>query len=148
VNFDFGWVFSRAEHNKSKKDNRHSIHLAIDVLHALYRIRKPTDAHVFPWNHDRTTLGNEFEKLQKLAGIHLPCPGNHTHTSKCHVYGFHDIRRSHATYNYGRVDDAELQEQMGHASFQTTRQYIKFAKLHQHRPYNAFLPTALQPTGT
>jgi integrase len=148
VNFEEDWVVSRAEHNKSKRDHRHSIYAARDVLRSLHEARAPSEPRVFPWNHDRTTLGNEFAKLQKTAGIHLPCSGNHTHTAKCHVYGFHDIRRSHATFNYGRVTDAELQEQMGHASFQTTRQYIKYAKLHQHRPYNAFLPAALQPTGT
>ena len=35
---------------------------------------------------------------------------------------------------------------MGHASFQTTQRYIKFAKAHQERVYDVFLPESLQKT--
>jgi hypothetical protein len=46
------------------------------------------------------------------------------------------------------ANEKKNNEQMGHASFQTTRQYVKYAELQQNTPYNAFLPAVLQPTGT
>ena len=85
------------------------------------------DFHV-GWNHARRTLDREFHRIQKAAGIHLDCTEDHEHGQECHLYGFHDLRRAHATYNYGKVNDRALQQQMGHASFLTTQEYIKYAQ--------------------
>ena len=144
VDLEAGIAISRAKHNKSKKDSRHKILAAVEVLRTLWRVRKPGESRIFPWCHDRTTLMNEFERLQQTAGIHIHCPGDHQHTPKCHVYGFHGFRYAPATYNYGRVTDAELQEQMGRASFQTTQRYIKYAKMHQERAYDVYLPESVK----
>ena len=57
------------------------------------------------------------------------------------------MRRARATYNYGKVDDRALQQQMGHASFLITQQYIKYAQLHQRETYAAYLPGSLQGNG-
>ena len=52
---------------------------------------------------------------------------------------------AHATNNFGRVSDRDLQEQMGHATFSRTKQrYIKYAEIHQQRVYNVFLPKSLK----
>jgi integrase len=106
------------------------------------------DPRVLPWNHRRETLWEEFHRLQKAAGIDLPClkgsdPG-HVCRPRCHTYGFHDLRRAHATYNYEKVPDRAPHHQMGHASFQTTQGYIKHAELRQADAYPAHLPVCLQ----
>jgi integrase len=100
------------------------------------------DPRVFPWDHATTWLDHELLVIQQAAGIHLPCTSSDSHdcTPKCHVYTLHDFRRAHATYMYGAVSDRELQRQMGHASFATTRSYAKYAEAHRQTPYNAYLP--------
>ncbi|MHC4405099.1 MAG: tyrosine-type recombinase/integrase [Planctomycetota bacterium] len=112
-----GTVLSLATQNKGKRDMRHDISAAVPMLEKI----RTTDPRLFPWNHHRRTLDREFHRIQWAAGIHLECLEEHEHTPECHVYGFHDVRRAHATYNYGTVPDEALQQQMGHASFQTTR---------------------------
>ncbi len=78
------------------------------------------------------------------AGIHVQCREEHDHTPTCHLYGFHSFRYAHATYNAGNVSDRDLQEQMGHRSFNTTKGYIKYAEDRQNRGYDAFIPAALK----
>jgi integrase len=89
------------------------------------------------------TLDRTLAKIQQAAGIHLPCREDHEHTPACHLYGFHSFRYAHATYNFGRVSDRDLQEQMGHASFTTTQRYIKYAEEHRRKQYDVFLPKSL-----
>ncbi len=141
VDLDTGWIMSRARNNKSKKDQRVFIGKAAELLRKI----KGFDSRVFPWDLDQTALYTHFGKLQRAAGIHLHCPAEHEHTDSCHVYGFHDFRRSHATYNHGRagVSDRDLQTQMGHKSFATTQRYIKYAEEHTKTTYNAHLPPSL-----
>jgi integrase len=139
VDLDAGTALSRAKHNKAKKDQRIDLAPAVELLRKL----KGFDPRVFPWDVDRSALYTQFERLQVAAGIHLPCTGEHEHTGRCHVYGFHDFRRAHATYNYGRVTDRELQTQMGHSTFATTQRYIKFAEQQAKKAYNAHVPASL-----
>ena len=141
VDLDRGVVWSRGRDNKGKRDMQHDVQGAVEFLRLLPRI----DPRVFPWNHHARRLHVAFHAIQRAAGIFLlTCPEKHDHTPACHVYGFHDVRRSHATYNYGKVSDRALQQQMGHASFATTQQYIRYAELHQTDAYPAHLPLALQ----
>lgn len=140
VDLEAGTAWSRARDNKAKKDQRVDLSAAVDLLRKM----KGFDPRVFPWDRERTALYCHFEKLQTAAGIKLDCPGNHEHTDRCHVYGFHDFRRAHATYNHGEVSDKDLQAQMGHASFATTQRYIKYAEQHKQKAYNAFLPNSLK----
>ena len=83
-------------------------------------------------------------RVQKAAGIHLPCREGREHTEACHLYGFRSFGYAHATYNFGRVSDRDLQEQMGHATFRTTQRYIKYAEMRQQLVYDVFLPKSLQ----
>jgi len=140
-----GVALSRCTDNKRKKDQRHRIKAATGFLAELYTVRYPDEPRVFPWNYAVRTLDRELHRIQTAAGIHLPCREDHKHTPTCHVYGFHSFRYAHATYNFGRVPDRDLQEQMGHASFATTQRCIKYAEEHQVKEYDVFLPKALKP---
>jgi integrase len=131
---------ARASGNKAKRDQRIYIAPIVGWLRTL----KGFDQRVFPWDWDQTALYRNFRKLQEAAGVHLTCSGEHEHNEYCHVYGFHDFRRAHATYNFGRVKDRELQQQMGHASLLTTHRYIKYAELHQQAAYDALVPNAMK----
>lgn len=144
LDFDAGIVLSRYRDNKQKRDQRHKIRDAVPLLRDLFDVRKPGDGRVFPWNHCIPTLDRTLVRIQQAAGIHLPCREEHEHTDRCHVYGFHSFRYAHATYNGGRVPDRDLQEQMGHASFNTTLRYIKYASTHQERSYDAYVPDSIK----
>ena len=62
----------------------------------------------------------------------------------CRLYGLHSSRYARATYNFGRVSDRDLQEQMGHSSFTTTQRYIKYAEQHREKTYDVFLAESLK----
>ncbi len=117
--------------------------VAIDTRPVQWRVPHATINSACLGRHG-FRLDRDLCRIQEAAGIHLACREDHKHTSQCHVYGFHGFRYSHATYNYGRVLDRDLQEQMGHASFNTTQRYIKYAETHQDRVYDAYLPAALK----
>lgn len=82
---------------------------------------------MFPWYHHRATLWCEFERIQKEARIHLECREKHEHTSRCHVYGFHDFRRAFATMNADMLSPNALRKLMRHRSDSTTKRYINMA---------------------
>jgi len=83
---------------------------------------------VFPWPHHERTLWSDFAKIQKAAGIHLPCHEPHEHTDACHLYGFHDLRRAFATMNASKLTADALQALMRHKSYLTTQRYINMAR--------------------
>jgi integrase len=144
VDIEEGIAISRARSNKQKRDQRHKIGPVVGLLKTLYAVRKPGEVRVFAWNYSAPSLYRQLAAIEEAAGIYLLCGENHEHTQWCHLYGFHSFRYAHATYNFGRVPDRDLQEQMGHRSFTTTERYIKYAKEHQQRAYDVFLPKALK----
>jgi len=144
VDFEAGVILSRYRSNKAKRDQRHHVGAVVDYLRALHAIRRPGETRVFPWDHALISLDRDLQRIQKAAGIHLHCGETHKHTDSCHLYGFHSFRYAHATYNFGRVTDRELQEQMGHASFNTTQRYIKYAESHRGKGYDAYMPKGLK----
>ena len=125
LDLDAGTAITRARDNKGKRDERVKLHPV--VVEHLKKIAS-FDSHVFPWNHDRTTLQSEFARLQEAAGIKLVCPEDHEHTRFCHVYGFHDLRRAFATMNADRLTSNALQALMRHKSYLTTKVYINMSR--------------------
>ena len=142
-----GIAISRNRDNKAKRELRHRIGPAVPMLDVMRRVRQPGEPRVFPWIHALVSLDRDLARIQEAAGIHLPCREDHEHTKACHLYGWHSFRYAHATYNFGRVSDSDLQEQMGHASFNTTKHYIKYAETHQEREYDAYVPEGLRVRG-
>jgi integrase len=120
-----GTAITRGDENKGKRDERVRLHpLVVEHLKRLAGFAP----HVFPWNHDRRTLDEEFRRIQEAAKIHLPCPGEHEHTPACHAYGFHDLRRAFATMNADKLTADALQALMRHKSYQTTQVYINLTR--------------------
>jgi len=135
-----GIIVLPASVTKQKKDHVIQIHQAADNLLAI-RPEHGTGL-VFPWDHHIRTLDDEWDRIQTAAGIKLPCvdPRPHTCTKACHLFGFHDLRRSLATLNHFRVELADLMAQMGHSNASTTKLYIKAGEqLNPQKRFDAFV---------
>jgi integrase len=124
VDLDAGWAVTRAADNKGKRDERIKLHPVVND-----HLRKLTSFEpvVFPWHPNETALYKEFHRLQRVAGISIPCPHQHEHTPRCGLYGFHDLRRAFATQNAPRLTADALQKLMRHKSYLTTQKYINMA---------------------
>ncbi len=137
VDLDNGLAMTRAEDNKGGRDEWVPLHPEVIrhlrmLLAGSARLHGsgglPADAHVFEWPYDKGTLYSQFcDVIQKQAGIHLECRKAHEHTDRCHVYGFHDLRRGFATMNAPSLTADTLQKLMRHRSYSTTRSYINLA---------------------
>jgi hypothetical protein len=57
----------------------------------------------FARNHNERTLYTQFARIQEAAKIKLPCDREHKHTRYCHLYGFHDLRRTFATISADKL---------------------------------------------
>jgi integrase len=138
---DTGTALTRAEDNKGGRDDRVKLHsVVIDHLRKLGSF----DPNVFPWNHDRRTLDDEFDRIQVAAAIHLPCHREHEHTDACHFYGFHDLRRAFATQNAPRLTADALQKLMRHKSYATTQRYINMASQLDEAVASLHVPAVLR----
>jgi integrase len=129
VNLADGTAFSRAKDNKGKRDQRISLHpIVVEHLERLVCF----SPFVFPWDHGRRHLFEEFNDLQDLAGV-KPAWGRGR-------YGFHDLRRAFATLNADRLTSDALQAIMQHQDYQTTRRYINLARQLKPAAHNLFVP--------
>ncbi|MFH1267453.1 MAG: tyrosine-type recombinase/integrase, partial [Planctomycetota bacterium] len=124
LDLEAGTAISRHEDTKGRRDVAVPLHPAV-----VDHLRKIVGFHpfVFRWCHERTKLWLEFGRLQREAGIKLPCREQHDHTPACYTYGFHDLRRAFATVNAPRMKPEALQRLMQHKSYQTTLRYIGLA---------------------
>jgi integrase len=125
LDLETGRAVSLAEDNKGKRDELVTLHPS--VVEHLRRLAGFGPV-VFPWNHNRRTLDEEFLRIQQAAGVRLPCPKTHKHTDHCHAYGFHDLRRAFATMNADKLSPDALQSLMRHKSYTTTQLYINLAR--------------------
>ena len=124
LDLENGTAITRHDDNKGKRDELVPLHpLVVDHLRAIACF----EPVVFPWYHDRRSLWTEFYRIQKAAGIHLPCSGKHEHTDGCHYYGFHDCRRAFASLNAENMSAEALQKLMRHQCYTTTQRYINLA---------------------
>ena len=142
VDLDAGTALIRwaAEGNKGKRDELIKLHpVVVEHLRKLPGF----SPCVFPWNHNRRTLDSEWTRIQRAAGIHLPCREEHEHTPACHVYGFHDLRRAFATMNADKLTPDALQALMRHKSYQTTQVYINMARQMDEAVANLHVPEVL-----
>jgi integrase len=103
------------EGNKGKRDDL--VNLPAVVVEHLKKL-VAFDRAMFPWPHNRRTIDEELLRIQKAAGITLPCRKDHEHKDHCHAYGFHDLRRGFATMNASRLWADALQALMRHKSYQ------------------------------
>jgi integrase len=120
-------AITRCEDNKGKRDALVKLHPVV-VEHLATLVGFGT--LVFPWSHSKRTLYDEFARIQKTAGINLPCKtrGQHEHSEHCSLYSFHDLRRAFATMNADKLTPDALQALMRHKSYQTTQRYINMAR--------------------
>jgi integrase len=144
LDLEAGFAITRHEDNKGKRDERVKLHPA--VVEHLRRLAGFGPV-VFPWNRSEQKLYVQFAKIQEAATIKLHCPGNHTHTRFCHVYGFHDLRRAFATMNAGKLSPDALQVLMRHKSYETTKRYINMARQMDEAVASLHVPEVLRATG-
>ena len=143
LDLETGGIITRAENNKGKRDD-------MDYLPtvALEHIKRIVGFHalVFSWPHNERTLRNKFHRIQKAAGIRLPCTDARKHkcTAACHLYGFHAIRRGYATLNADSMPAAVLQRKMRHKSFQTTLRYLQLADKMKKATEQVYVPEFLR----
>jgi integrase len=144
LDLEAGLAVSLAEDNKGKRDELVKLHPV--VVEHLRRLAGFTPT-VLPWNQNQRTLYTEFARIQKAAGIQLPCPRAHEHTAFCHVYGFHDLRRAFATMNADKLTPDALQALMRHKSYQTTQVYINLARQMDAAVAGLHVPEVLRKPG-
>jgi integrase len=106
-------------------------------------------AKVFPWPHDLRTFDVQFHRIQKAAGIDLPCKISRPHecSETCHRYRMHDLRRAYATENCDRLPLPTLQKMMPHKDIQTTMRYVEMANKMKKSREAVYVPEFLA-TGT
>jgi integrase len=146
LDLDTGAILTRAGDNKGKRDDvDHLTPVALAHVQAVLGFG-PT---VFEWPHDYRTLWEEFHRIQRAAGIDLPCPDADRHecTDACHVYGFHALRRGYATFNADSMPAAVLQRKMRHKSFTTTLRYIGLSDKMKAATDKVFVPAFLTKAG-
>jgi integrase len=124
LHLEKGVAITRAEDNKGKRDEEVKLHLVV-IEHL--RLLASFDSHVFPWNHNRRTLDDEFHRIQLAAGIGRQVREQGRPARFEGIYGFHDLRRAFATQNAPRLTADALQKLMRHKSYLTTQRYINLA---------------------
>lgn len=137
IDIEAGVCLTRWDENKGKRDELTPLHAC--VIEHLQPIRS-FEVKVLPWPHHRTTLYDEFHRIQTAAGIHVECRDKHEHTAACHFYGFHDFRRGFASMNADRMTPDALQSLMRHASYSTTQRYINLARQLKPSADKLFVP--------
>lgn len=118
VDLDTGQIFSEAKKNKGRRDIRAELHPSlVKLLMPLYQ-DDPT-APVFPVTN-RRGLYDDMHRMQEQSGVLPPYNDEDDYQP---YFGFHDLRRSFATWNAENLDLFELQHLMQHRSLSTTRKY-------------------------
>jgi len=144
---DTGQIRTRAGDNKGGRDD-------IDYLPVatVEHLRQIVSFHVevFPWPHDLRTFDVQFHRIQRAAGIHLPCIIDYKHecTPTCHVYGLHDLRRAYATENCDRLPLPVLQKKMRHRDISTTMRYVEIANKMKRFSSEVYVPELPKIRGT
>jgi integrase len=128
VDLDAGRALSRAADNKGKRDQLLPLHPV--VIEHMRRLAS-FEGTVLPWDRNRRRLFEEFDALQKAAGVAPPGKDR---------YGFHDLRRAFATMNADRLTADALQALMQHKDYQTTQKYINLARQLNPAVGNLFVP--------
>jgi len=129
VDLDAAVAVSRAADNKGKRDQRIPLHpIVISHLRALASM----STMIFSWDHSRRRLFDEFEAIQREAGV-KPEGGKAR-------YGFHDFRRAFATMNADKLTADALQALMQHKAYTTTQKYINMARQLDPAVQNLFVP--------
>jgi len=101
------------------------------------------DRRVVPWNYERDVRWRPLASIQEKAGIRLCGTEEHEYTRGCHVYGFHDWRRTFAPMNADRLTADTLQKLMRHKCDTTRQGYLDLARQMNQAVANLHVPEVL-----
>lgn len=124
VNLQTGHVFVDGEDTKGGRDEDVVIHdAAMDMIRSLLPLRAKygPESAVFHFPNDIRTLYVDMHRIQDESGC---IPAFDRKNDYQPHYGFHDFRRSFATWNAGRFSSEELQQLMQHKNAATTQRYV------------------------
>jgi integrase len=141
LDLETGEIITWASDNKASRSERD--HLDPYTLALVGRIVSAKNRYVFDFPSKRI-LYDEFALIQDAAGLGLPCIRSQKHdcTACCHRYGFHDFRRSCATFNLDILTGEELRQKMRHSSYSTTQKYITYAAKSKETAEKVYVPAA------
>jgi integrase len=142
LHLDERYLIVRNQNAKGNRDDLVPLHPA-----AVDHLRRVTEysARVFDWPLRRELLWDAWEKIQLRAGIHLLCRGDHEHTARCHVYGFHSLKKACGTLNASRLTKPVLNAFMRHRASATTEKfYLNQEKLVEGVTDAMYVPAILR----
>ncbi len=126
VDLEKRMIISRHDDNKGKRTEEVPIHPV--VAGALAKRKTDSSPRVFPWPHSEGDLWKEFGPIQRKLEINLICREKHKHTPACHVYGFHDLKRTFCTENAPHMAPHLLQRLARHKDYKTTLGYVNVSE--------------------
>ena len=142
VHLDEGNLVVRHNQAKGRRDDVIPLHPVV-----IEHLRRITDygTKVFDWPLRREVLWKEWGRIQKKGGVNRSCTEEHVHSPRCHVYGFHALKKACGTLNAKRLPKSVLNAFMRHRAFATTEKYyLNHDKLVEGVTDTMFVPKSAQ----
>lgn len=102
---------------KTKAKRTATLHLVPLAIQHLMRIRQMHEPEVLPWDRSPRKLWDEFERIQRAAGVTRPAKES---GAPDEFWGFHSLRKLFLSANASRLSSHELMVFARHRDIKTT----------------------------